>query len=182
VALYKRLNNEVRSPGVLVGHGLALIALGNYAGALSILNEIDAEPDSLPGLVAPLLRAYVLGRLGADASAAPERKAFVAGLDDLRGRLEAELGQELLDAFLQWVETRRENLPAEMVEELQSAIYERITRPLPHYYRGVSQLWLGEYSLAEASFEAYLDMLPDAESPTKARELLILARNARAPN
>ena len=175
-ALYERLGANLRSPDVLLGFGLALSALGEYTDALSVLSEIGSEPDSLPGLLAPLLRTYAMDRLGWEETAVEERQAFAAAVDHLRERLEAEQGQELLDALLQWIEAWRDGLPSEVAGELQGTVYERITRPLAHYYRGVSQLWLGEYSLAEASFETYLDMLPDSGSRSKARELLILAQ------
>ncbi len=179
-ALYERLGTKAGSPEVLLGYGLALGALGEHQDALVILDNIRPKPDSVPGLVAPLLRAYVLDQLGRNAIAAEERKRFTAGVDHLRTRLEVERGQELLDALLQWIDAWRTGLPPRVQEELKTTVRQRITGPLPAYYRGVSLLWLGEYSVAEASFKAYLRMLPDVSVRSKVHELLILARRQEA--
>ena len=145
-----------------------------------MLAEIRSEPDSLAGLVSPLLRANVLDRLGRSERAGKERQRFTAAVDHLRGRLEAELGQDLLDKLLKWIEAWRHQLPSRIREELQRTVFLRVTRPLAVYYRGVSQLWLGEYARSEASFQIYLKMLPESDARSKAHELLGRARRHRA--
>lgn len=141
-----------------------------------MMAELGSETDSLPGVIAPVLRANILDRQGRTEDAASERAAVATAFGRLRERLEVEQGQDLLDAILEWVEASRPTLSSKPHKELQAALYRRITKPLPAYFRGVRLLWLGDYESAEASLRAYLGMIAETDGGSTAHELLACAR------
>ncbi len=81
-----------------------------------------------------------------------------------------------MQALLQEVESLEHSLltPAEHWQ-LRLIIQQHIITPMPIYYRGVAQLWLGEYARAGTNLEKYLELLPEADNKSRAHKLLILA-------
>jgi len=65
---------------------------------------------------------------------------------------------------------------------LRLIIQQHLVTPLTIYYRGVAQLWLGEYAQAKGDFEKYLAILPGADSESRAHAMLILSGKNLMPS
>jgi hypothetical protein len=169
--LYARVEDRNRGPKATLNYGFTLIALKRDGDAISILSQLKPGAHSVPGLLAPLLRSYARDRQGQNRMGDTERSAFAKALDDLRGRLEEEQGQDILDALLAWMNRQRAAFPAELRRELEETLYRRITGPMPNYYRGVRLYWLGAYGDASYAFENYLKALPENSAESRALAL-----------
>ena len=177
-AQFARAGASRRSPEQRLYHALALTSLGDHPGALAVLREAPPGDSSPATVVAPLLRAHLLARLGRREDSAIEREAFQRALRDLRHCLEREGCERDLDRLLVWLAGAEDALPEAVRDDLRGAMEASITSPMATYYRGVRQLWLGEYRSAVVSFESYLALLPGENSRSKAHPLIDLAREA----
>ena len=155
---------------------LALAGADQVQQALSVLETAPTKFDSVAGILAPFLRAVLNTDQGETDLALPVGREFDAQLDGLRRCLESDGCQDVVDSLLAWSRTALRSVSADSWEVLRQAIYVRITRPLPLYLRGVTQLWLGEPDAAIASLRTYLNLLPDPDPQSRAHELVASAR------
>ncbi len=94
----------------------------------------------------------------------------------MRRDLEHEKGQEIMQDLLQEVDSLEHSLLTRAeYREIRLIIQQHIITPMPIYYRAVALLWLGEYAQAKINFENYLELLPGADSESRAYDLLILS-------
>jgi len=159
---------------------LAYARLGQLARAVTEMARVSPASTSGWQILAPYISTIVLRR--GDPSAGATAAQFHTLLDELRGELERERGQSVLDELLKEIErVNRLLLTDEERRQLLRMVEARVVAPLAVYYRGVSQLWLGDYAVAGACFESYLDMLPGTGVRSRAYALLQQARAAVKP-
>ena len=154
---------------------LALAGTDRARQALSVLDTVPTRTDSVAGILAPFVRAVLTTNQGETGLALSARRELEARLDGLRRCLETDGCQDVIDSLLAWSRTALPSISANGWEVLRQAIYVRITRPLPLYLRGVTQLWLGEPDTAIASLRTYLNLLPDPDPRSRAHELVASA-------
>jgi tetratricopeptide (TPR) repeat protein len=155
---------------------LALAATDRAQKALSVLDSIPIKANSVAGILAPFARAALGTGQGETDRTLSARRELEARMDDLRRCLETDGCRDVVDSLLVWSRGTFPGVPVEAWEELRQMIYLRITRPLPLYLRGVTQLWLGEPDAAIALLRTYLNLLPDPDPQSRAHELVASAR------
>jgi len=155
---------------------LALAATDRTRQALSVLDSIPTKANSVAGILAPFARAALGAGWGDTDRTLSARREIEARMDSLRRCLETDGCRDVVDSLLIWSRGTSPGIPVESWEELRQTIYFRITRPLPHYLRGVTQLWLGEPDAAVTSLRTYMNLLPDPDPRSKAHELVASAR------
>lgn len=157
---------------------LVLAQLDRPRAAVQQLPERRVPPRTSTDILAPFARHVLLSRVGAAESAAAALREFRHTLDATRRCLELEAGCErIVDALL----TRMHGeLPAFRPAErrtLEREVFLRVTRPLPHYFSAVRELWLGQAPAAATSFRRYLNLLPEPDPRSRAHAFL----DARTP-
>ena len=155
---------------------LALAATDRARQALSVLDSVPTKTDSVAGILAPFVRAVLNTDQGETGLALSARHEIEIRLDDLRRCLEIDGCRDVVDSLLVWSRGTSLGIPIESWEELRQTIFLRITRPLPLYLRGVTQLWLGEPDAAIESLRTYLNLLPDPDPRSRAHEFVASAR------
>lgn len=155
---------------------LALAGTGRVQQALSVLDTVSAKTDSVAGVLVPFVRAVLNADQGETGRALSAGRELEARLDGLRRCLETDGCRDVVDSLLARSRGTSPGIPVASWEELRQAIYLRITRPLPLYLRGVTQLWMGEPDAAIASLRTYLNLLPDPDPRSRAHELVASAR------
>ncbi|MEE9294530.1 MAG: fused MFS/spermidine synthase [Phycisphaerae bacterium] len=136
-------------------------------GALRALAQVPVNIGSGWQILAASLRAVLHQRLEHDATTEEAQAQFATLVDELRGQLEHEEGQQTMDELLRDVERYgRQVLTESEYHQLLQILHSRLTEPLAIYYRGVSLLWLGEPARAIAVLEDYLNRLPPRAAQT----------------
>jgi len=173
--LFGRISAAERTGDDSIMFALALAGTDRARQALSVLDTVPTRTDSVAGILAPFVRAVLTTNQGETGLALSARRELEARLDGLRRCLETDGCQDVIDSLLAWSRTALPSISANGWEVLRQAIYVRITRPLPLYLRGVTQLWLGEPDTAIASLRTYLNLLPDPDPRSRAHELVASA-------
>jgi len=154
--------------------GLIHASRGELAPAVADLGELTSGRHEGWMIVATGLREIFRQRL--DPSAVVNWGRFKMLLDSIRRDLEREQGQEIMQDLLQEVDSLQHSLLTRAeYRELRLIIQQHIIIPMPVYYRAVALFWLGEYAQAKTNFENYLELLPGADSESRAYDLLILS-------
>lgn len=171
--LFEKAGEASLSPEDALIYALSLADMGMPEAALRVLQRTRPEPNSQDAILAPLIKAELLRETGSTVEATRAQRDFEARLDDLRRCLEKDGCRPALDGLLAWSSAGSPGLPPAAGEELRQSLYLRITRPLPLYMRGVSELWLGERRAARTSFHTYLMLLPEPDPLSAAHALLV---------
>ena len=140
--------------------------------ALDVLQTTSADARSVAGIMTPFIKAVLLEGAGKRPQGLRERREFERRLDDLRRCLEIDGCREVTDSLLAWSRAVPPGISSATWEDFRQTLYVRVTRPLPLYLRGVTQLWLGERAAAHAALRTYLKLLPEPDPLSKAHALL----------
>jgi len=151
---------------------LALAATGRLDRALETLDSASAAASSTAAVLAPFVRSVLLARTGRAVEAEVGRREVAARLDELRRCLEADGCRETTDSLLAWARTTPPGVSSTAWQDLRQALYLRVTRPLPLYFRGVTRLWLGEDEAAREALATYLKLLPEPDPRSRAHRLI----------
>ena len=174
--LFEQVSAAERTGDDGIMFALALAATDRARQALSVLDSVPTKTDSVAGILAPFVRAVLNTDQGETGLALSARHEIEIRLDDLRRCLEIDGCRDVVDSLLVWSRGTSLGIPVESWEELRQTIFLRITRPLPLYLRGVTQLWLGEPDAAIESLRTYLNLLPDPDPRSRAHEFVASAR------
>ncbi|MDK1021324.1 MAG: fused MFS/spermidine synthase [Candidatus Hydrogenedentes bacterium] len=174
--LFEQTSAAERMEDDSIMFALALAGTDRAQQALSVLDTVSARTDSVAGIMAPFVKAVLNTDRGETDRALSSRSDFEAQLDGLRRCLESDGCRDVVDLLLAWSRTAPPGVSADSWEELRQAIYIRLTRPLPLYLRGVTQLWLGEPIAALASLQTYLKLIPAPDPRSKAHQLIASTR------
>ncbi len=174
--LFGQISAPERTGDDGVMFALALAGTDRAQQALAVLDTVRTKTDSVAGILAPFVRALLNTDQGDTVLALSARRELEARLDGLRRCLESDGCQNVIDSLLAWSRTAPPGVSADGWEDLRQAIYIRITRPLPLYLRGVTQLWLGEPDAAIASLRTYSNLLPEPDPRSRAHALVASAR------
>ncbi|TAM59427.1 hypothetical protein EPN52_07915 [bacterium] len=157
----------------------ALIAMhrGQNGRALAYLHRLPENDDSARAIVAAYLRSVVADRIGRREGSRDATRQFRRLLTALRRRLERDDGKPIVaslikmlhDPSLQGVLSQPERT------QLLDQVAVRLLQPLAMYYRGVSDLWLGQSADAAHMLEKYLQQIPGGDTSSYAN--LLLARS-----
>ncbi len=143
-----------------------------------MLATMDDISLSAPILVGRHAMAALNETIGRADRAAAARKRLILGLDELRRCLEVDGCRKIADALLRWARVTPRGIAPAVWGKLRRDLYLRILRPIPHYLRGVSRLWLGDNESASKSFEIYLSLLPERDGRSRANLLMKQANAA----
>ena len=111
------------------------------------------------------------------------KKSFQNGLDKLRRQLERDEVQRVMNQLLKDARRLEPPLLSRLEHEvLKDTITTRLVGPLPHYYRGVSLLWIGHPEGAKRAFDDYLKQLPENGRASYATTLLRQANSLLSRN
>jgi hypothetical protein len=150
----------------------ALAGTGRAHEALSVLDSISATTPSVAGIMAPFMRFILLNELGRDEAELSARRGFEAQLDGLRRCMELDRCGRVAETILRRAETMSSEVLQDSSETLRQSLFVRVTRPLPLYFRGVNQLWLGDKVAARTSLQTYLKLLPEPDPLSNAHSIL----------
>lgn len=157
---------------------LALAASGQPKKGIGLLATMDDTSLSAPVLVGRHAMAALNETIGRADRTAAARKRLQQGLDELRRCLEVDGCRKIADALLRWARVTPRGIAPAVWGKLRRDLYLRILRPIPHYLRGVSRLWLGDNESASKSFEIYLSLLPERDGRSRANLLMKQANAA----
>jgi hypothetical protein len=174
--LFEQVSAAERTEDDGIMFALALAATDRARQALSVLDSVPTKTDSVAGILAPFVRAVLNTDQGETDLALSARHEIEIRLDGLRRCLEIDGCRDVVDSLFAWSRGTSPGVPVGSWEELRQTIYLRITRPLPLYLRGVTQLWLGDPDTAIASLQTYLNLLPAPDPRSRAHELVASAR------
>jgi len=174
--LFEQVSAAERTGDDGIMFALALAATDRAQQALSVLDSVPTKANSVAGILAPFARAALGTGQGETDRTLSARRELEARMDGLRRCLETDGCRDVVDSLLVWSRGTSPGIPVENWEELRQTIYLRITRPLPLYLRGVTQLWLGEPDAAVTSLRTYMNLLPDPDPRSRAHELVASAR------
>lgn len=171
--LFAKAPEAQRSSMDNIAFALALAKAGRPEEALRVLSLQQTAPDTLSSTLAPFVRFVLLEQTGRSDMARAALRRFQHALDGVRRCLETEKCQGVIDDLLRWSEGDNPGLNPPEVEILRQPIFLRITRPLPHYFEAVRNLWLGDQEAAAKAFHTYLNLLPEPDPLSKVHEFLV---------
>jgi hypothetical protein len=171
-----------RSAGDDISYALALAVSGDRRAALQLLAATRFPPNTAAGALAPFLRHALLTEGGEPEKGREELGRLEQALDGLRRCLEADGCKVTVDRLVWWSEAGVSRLEPGYVEALKQAIFLRITRPLPHYFEAVRNLWLGNSEGARRAFRTYLGLLPEPDPRSRAHRFMTSGSRPYEPN
>ena len=175
VRLFGRSSAAERTGKDGIMFALALAGTDRVQQALSVLDTIPIRSDSVTGILAAFVSTVLNTNQGETDRALSARRALETRLDGLRRCLEIDGCRDEVDSLLAWSRGTAPGVPVESWEELRQTIYLHVTRPLPLYLRGVTQLWLGEPNAAIVTLRTYLKLLPAPDPQSRAHTLVASA-------
>ncbi len=170
--LFAKVPAGERSAEDNISYALVLAGSGDRREALQLLEATKFSWNTAAGALAPFVRYALLTEGGETEKGRAELGHLEQVLDGLRRCLEADGCKETLDRLVWWSKAGVSRLEPHYVAVLKQAIFLRITRPLPHYFEAVRNLWLGNAEGAKRAFRTYLGLLPEPDPHSRAHRLV----------